>query len=160
MITASNPTVLKIISIIKGGSLWFRLFVLLFLYVVIRLLLRPKRRDFDSMDGNDFEAYCAEVLKKNGYTKVRMTEVKGDHGIDILADKDGERYAIQCKCYEGKVGNKAVQEAYSGCDIYEADHAVVLTNSYFTPQAEEDAERLQVLLWDRNDLLYLIQHGN
>ncbi|MBO5565402.1 MAG: restriction endonuclease [Lachnospiraceae bacterium] len=111
------------------------------------------------MDGSTFERFCAELLKKNGYRKVRLTEATGDHGIDILADKDGVRYAIQCKCYEGKVGNKAVQEAYSGRDIYEADRAVVLINNYFTPQAEEDAEALGVLLWDREALLYLMRHG-
>lgn len=132
---------------------------LLLLYVSLRLILRPKHIDFDAMDGSTFERFCAELLKKNGYRKVRLTEATGDHGIDILADKDGVRYAIQCKCYEGKVGNKAVQEAYSGRDIYEADRAVVLINNYFTPQAEEDAEALGVLLWDREALLYLMRHG-
>ena len=118
---------------------------LLLLYVSLRLILRPKHIDFDAMDGSTFERFCAELLKKNGYRKVRLTEATSDHGIDILADKDGVRYAIQCKCYEGKVGK--------------ADRAVVLINNYFTPQAEEDAEALGVLLWDREALLYLMRHG-
>lgn len=114
--------------------------------------------DFDLMDGQEFEEFCANILKRNGFWNVRVTKASGDHGVDILADKDGRKYAIQCKCYSNNVGNKAVQEAYSGKTIYKADIAVVLTNSYFTNQAIEDAKTLGVELWDRNKLLKLVNN--
>lgn len=97
-------------------------------------------KDFDLMDGYEFEYFCAELLKKNGFINVKVTQGSGDHGIDILANKNGVKYAIQCKCWQKNVGNKAVQEAYSGKDIYKTDIAVVMTNRYYTEQAKADAK--------------------
>lgn len=115
-----------------------------------------KNVNFDNMTGQEFENFCARVLRQNGFSRVTVTKGSGDHGIDILANKDGMKYAIQCKGYSGNVGNKAVQEAYSGKAIYRSDIAVVMTNSYFTSQAEQDAIALNVRLWDRNTLQNLI----
>lgn len=109
----------------------------------------------DRMEGHQFEYYCADLLRRNGYSNVMVTPGSGDQGVDILADRDDVSYAIQCKCYSGKVGNKAVQEAFSGRTYYDCDEAVVLTNSYFTEQAKDAARKTGVLLWDRNTLLAL-----
>ena len=70
--------------------------------------------DYDYMSGDDFEYFCADILRGNGFKNVEVTKASGDHGIDVLAKKDGVKYAIQCKRYSKPVGNKAVQEAYSG----------------------------------------------
>lgn len=113
--------------------------------------------DFDMLDGYAFEKFCANLLKNNGFTNVKVTPKKSDHGIDILATNDDKYYAIQCKCYSKNVGNKAIQEAYSGKAIYDANIAVVLTNRYFTEQAKSDARKLGVQLWDRHTLLKLIR---
>lgn len=115
--------------------------------------------NFDLLEGHEFEYFCADLLRDNGFSGVRVTQGSGDHGIDILASKDGMKYAIQCKCYSKNVGNKAVQEAYSGKDIYRTDIAVVMTNRYFTEQARSDARKLGVELWDRNKLMYFIHHA-
>ena len=116
-------------------------------------------RDYDNLDGHQFEVYCAELLKRNNFSHVFITKGSGDFGIDILATKDGWKYAIQCKNYSSKVGNHAVQEAYSGKDYYNADIAVVLTNNFFTPAAIETADSLDVKLWDRDKLNSMINHG-
>ncbi len=112
----------------------------------------------DKMDGHSFEYYCADLLKKNGFVNVEVTKGSGDHGVDVLADKDGNSYAIQCKCYTSNIGNAAVQQAYTGKDLYKRDIAVVLTNHYFTSQAKAEAERLRVKLWDRDKLQALINN--
>lgn len=116
-------------------------------------------KNFDDMDGHEFEYFCAELLRKNGYVNVRVTQGSGDHGIDVLAVKNDITYAIQCKCYQSNIGNKAVQEAYSGKSIYKADIAVVMTNRYYTEQARSDAKKLCVELWDRNTLLSFVRHA-
>lgn len=114
---------------------------------------------YDYMDGHDFEYYCADILKKNGFSNVEVTQGSGDHGIDILADKDDISYAIQCKCYSSNIGNAAVQQAHTGKSIYHKDIAVVLTNQYFTAQAKEEADVLGVKLWDRDKLQELINNS-
>lgn len=111
---------------------------------------------FDNMEGHDFEYFCSELLKKNGFYNVEVTQGSGDHGIDILAEKDGITYAIQCKCYSSNIGNSAVQQAHTGKSLYHKDIAVVMTNRYFTAQAIEEAKELGVKLWDR-DKLYILQ---
>ncbi|WP_320976953.1 restriction endonuclease [Enterocloster asparagiformis] len=113
-------------------------------------------RQFDNMSGHDFEYFCADLLSRNGFIKIKVTQGSGDHGVDILAEKDGISYAIQCKCYSGNVGNSAVQEAHTGKSIYKKDIAVVLTNRYFTDQAINEANILGVKLWNRNSLLSFI----
>ena len=118
------------------------------------------RKNFDLMDGEEFEKFCAYLIQQNGYEDVRITKGSGDHGIDVFAKKDGLLYAIQCKRYSNSVGNKAIQEIFSGKAIYHADKAVVMTNSFFTKQAIEDAKKLEVYLWDRNKIISLMKSGN
>ena len=113
---------------------------------------RARQEDFDLMEGHDFEYYCAELLKKNGFQEVEVTKGSGDYGVDILASKDGVTYAIQCKCYTAPVGVKAVQEVYAGRDYYDRMVGAVLTNQYFTQPAVEAAGKLKILLWDRGYL--------
>ena len=76
-------------------------------------------------DGFEFEHRCAAFLKTKGYRKVSVTPPSGDQGIDVIAYKSGVKYGIQCKYYSAPVGNKAVQEAYSGARFYDCDRAVV-----------------------------------
>lgn len=111
---------------------------------------------YDTMDGHEFETFCSKVLLNNGFNKVEITTGSGDFGTDILAEKDGITYAIQCKCYSTNVGIAAVQEANSGRDYYNAMVGVVMTNRYFTPQAKAQAEKSKILLWDRDRLNEMI----
>ena len=100
---------------------------------------RRRPEEFDLMEGRDFEHYCAELLRRRGFQEVEVTKGSGDYGIDILAEKDGVTYAVQCKRYAAPVGVKAVQEAYAGRDYYDRMVGAVLTNQYFTQPAVEAA---------------------
>lgn len=113
---------------------------------------RKKPADMDVMEGHEFEYYCADLLKNRGFLEVEVTRASGDYGVDILAEKDGVTYAIQCKCYDGPVGVKAVQEAYAGRDYYDRMVGAVMTNRYFTDPAVKAAKKLKILLWDRGYL--------
>lgn len=115
--------------------------------------------DFDNMTGLEFERYCGYILQKNSFSEIKITQASGDHGIDILAEKGGIKYAFQCKCYSNNVGNEAVQQAHTGKCLYHMDIAVVITNRHFTQQAQEDAKQLGVKLWDRDKLEELIKNS-
>lgn len=114
---------------------------------------------FDYMEGHDFEYFCAEILKKCGFYDVEVTVGSGDQGIDIIAFKDGVKYGIQCKCYSSDIGNKAVQEVYSGARFYDCHVPVVLTNRHFTQSAKELAKKTNVILWDRDRLIKMIEES-
>uniref|UniRef100_UPI003AB971B9 restriction endonuclease n=1 Tax=Ruthenibacterium lactatiformans TaxID=1550024 RepID=UPI003AB971B9 len=109
------------------------------------------------MEGHQFEYFCADLLRKNGFEDVEVTQASGDYGIDVLAEKDDITYAIQCKCYSDNIGNHAVQEAHSGASYYGRMVAVVMTNRYFTTAAKETAKRIHVLLWDRDKIIEMMQ---
>lgn len=111
---------------------------------------------YDNMTGYEFEHFCAELLRKNNFKNVEVTQISGDHGIDILAEKDDISYAIQCKCYSSNIGNAAIQQAHTGKTLYNKDIALVLTNQYFTQQAIDEANALGVKLWDRDKLNQMI----
>lgn len=113
--------------------------------------------NYDSMEGHQFEHFCAALFKQNNFHNVTVTQDTGDQGIDILAEKNGVKYAIQCKCYSSDIGNKAVQEAFAGCRYYNCHVPVVMTNRYFTKQAKDLAQKTNVLLWDRDILNKYIQ---
>ena len=141
----------------REGALIILLAVLAFVLILAALFLRRRGRrripsDIDLMEGHDFERYCAALLRQHGFQEVEVTRGSGDYGIDILAEKDGVTYAIQCKCYASPVGVKAVQEAYAGRDYYDRMVGAVLTNQYFTQPAVEAAKKLKILLWDRGYL--------
>ena len=114
--------------------------------------MRYRISEIDSMDGHRFEEYCADLMEHNGFLHPEVTKTSGDYGIDILAWKDGKKYAVQCKRHKGQIGVKAVQEALSGAKYYNAAIPVVLTNSTFTRQAHEMAAKTDVELWDRTRL--------
>lgn len=113
----------------------------------------------DKMSGKEFEKLCANMLNKNGFTEMEFTPGSGDQGVDIIATKDGKKYAIQCKRYNQKLGNKPVQEVYAGKTIYGCSVAVVLTNNYFTDGAKEAARATGVELWDRDTLRRMLVYA-
>lgn len=114
----------------------------------------------DKMDGHDFEQFTAASLRKLGYERVEVTPGSGDQGVDVIAVKDGKRYAIQCKRYSKKLGNKPIQEVFAGKTIYGCSIAVVLTNNYFTEGAKEAAKATGVELWDRDTLRRMMDYAN
>lgn len=116
----------------------------------------------DLMDGHDFERWCASLLEKAGFSNVEVTQGSGDHGVDVLAEKDGIRYAVQCKCYSKDLGNSPIQEVSAGKMMpqYHCQVGAVMTNRYFTKGAQELAAATGTLLWDRDWIIkQLTQQG-
>ena len=120
-----------------------------------RYTLLPTIKSCDSMTGEQFEHFCASLLRANGFRNVKVTQTSGDYGIDVLAQKGMDSYAIQCKRYTSPVGNHAVQEAFSGAAYYGNRTPVVMTNQEFTAAAVETAERIGVRLWGRSKLVQM-----
>lgn len=124
--------------------------VFVFVVGIIFLIFHKKKRyEWDDMEGREFEKFCADLLKRRGFQEVVVTKGSGDFGIDILAERDGISYGIQCKNYQSPIGVKAVQEVYAGKDYYDCMVGVVMSNQYFTGPAVEAAKKLKIVLWDR-----------
>ena len=95
----------------------------------------PSRPVSCPRDGHEFEKWVAGRLELHGW-RAEVTAGSGDQGLDIIARRDGRKIGIQCKRYDGAVGNKAVQEAFSGRAFHRVDTAVVITTGRYTESAK------------------------
>lgn len=150
-----------IMSILKGFWVAWPLYALILLMVVGKIayrlyemnrLARSGVNEIDNMDGKTFEKYLEVLFVKLGY-KVERTSYVGDYGADLVVRKDRVKTVIQAKRHKKKLGVKAIQEAVAAKGYYKCDKAMVVTNSFYTNQAEKLARANSVELWDRNKLV-------
>lgn len=111
------------------------------------------------LSGEEFEQYVALLLGDLGFRHIELTRAGGDQGVDVLAERAGKRYAVQCKHYSGAVGNAAVQEAFAGARFYDCDEAVVICTGAFTRAARELAASTGVRLWDGDTLTRMMRRS-
>lgn len=124
--------------------------------------------DIGSLDSDAFEAFCALLWSKRGYTRTIKTQRVGDGGVDVLAMRGSEGVAIQCKSstIEGRGhGWEAVKDVSAGVPAYAQRYPgvkfamVAATNQRFNDTAKQQAKVLNVELVDGEDLAQLLgQH--
>lgn len=134
--------------------------VIIFISMVCTIYRKLHRKytlkQLDKMDGHQFEYACADILKANGYKHVKVTRGSGDFGVDVIAEKDKVRYAIQCKRYNHKLDNTPIQEVVGGLAYYQCDKGAVMTNQYFTEPAKQLAQVNDIELLDRDTLSHMV----
>lgn len=123
----------------------FRIFQICFKQI-LKALKISTRYSYTVDNGIEYEQFCSDYLNRHGYRDAKTTKASGDHGVDVIAYKRGKKYAVQCKYYSSPVGNKAIQEVYTGMALYNCDYGIVITNSTFTKQAKGEASKLGVKL--------------
>lgn len=121
--------------------------------------------DIGSLDPDTFEAFCALLWSKRGYTQTIKTPRVGDGGIDVVAIRGLEGVVIQCKSssVDGKeLGWDAVKDVAAGVGAYRQRYPgvefsmVAATNQRFNGTARQQAEILKVELVDGIDLEQLL----
>lgn len=85
----------------------------------------------------------------------RVTQGSGDNGVDIIAERNRLTVAIQNKRYKGSVGNKAIQEVYTGMKHFGLSRAVVISTGVYTKAAKNIALSLSVLLLSEHDIPHM-----
>lgn len=115
--------------------------------MLIALIERDRKTSSprSNRNGIEYERSCERALTAEGYT-VETTPASGDFGADLIAEKDGLRYAIQCKDLNKPVGVKGIQEAVSAKRHYLADFACVACDAGFTDAAIELATSNRVVV--------------
>lgn len=117
------------------------------------LLITNLEQEVDGMTGLEFEKFVADLLRRQGYTRVKITETY-DLGIDIIAYKDGIKWGVQAKRYSGMVKAAAVRQVVTALkyEKYKCDRAMVVTNNYYSRPAKELAKSNDCVLVDRDIL--------
>lgn len=108
--------------------------------------------EVDKMSGQDFENFLMSLFQRLGY-KVQHTGKTGDLGSDLIIEMDGIRTAVQAKRYKERVGPDAVREVNTVIKPRNCTLGMVVTNSFYTQEAEYLAKQNNIALWDRNDLV-------
>lgn len=134
------PLYFGLIVGVVGRNVWLGLAGAIF-GVLLALLLRRERpragmTAIDGMSGVEFEGYVAARLRRAGW-QVRFTPAVGDYGVDLIAEKDGQSVAIQCKRLGKSVGVAAVQQVVSGALHHGCTRSLVVSNQEFTTAARQ-----------------------
>lgn len=108
--------------------------------------------EVDEMTGKEFEKLLSLLFINVGY-QVSLTSGSQDYGADLVLYKDNLKIVVQAKRYKNAVSVKAVQEIASAVKYYNANKAMVITNSRFTENACNLARSNSVELWDRKKLI-------
>ncbi|MBV8967211.1 MAG: restriction endonuclease [Mycobacteriaceae bacterium] len=90
----------------------------------------------DGLSGREFEKYVAARVRKMGW-KVSATPTTGDFGVDLIAERDDECVAIQCKRRTKPVGVSAVQQVVAGALHHRCNGSAVVSNQEFTAAAKQ-----------------------
>jgi restriction system protein len=118
--------------------------------------IQERSSRISNMTGVEFERYIKDLFASKGI-KCETTPLSGDYGVDLIAHINSKKIAIQCKRYKDSVGFSAVQEVYTGKDLYECTEAWVVTNSSFSRQALEASKKLKIKLINVCNVLDQIQ---
>jgi restriction system protein len=111
--------------------------------------------DVDSMEGLEFERYIAQLLKRHGFHKIKLTE-RYDMGVDIIAEKNGTRWGIQVKRHSSVVKASAVRQVVTALPFYNCNRSMVITNSTYSKVAIKLAKSNGCVLVNRDSLSELI----
>lgn len=109
------------------------------------------------MSGHDYEHYLALRVNNETNFHAEVTRGSGDQGADLIVRGIGLSAVIQAKLYNGKVGNKAIQEAFSARQFYGTGLAIVVANSGFTKSASSLSERTGVLVLHEEKFIQLMK---
>lgn len=100
-----------------------------------------------SMKPDAFERYVAELFHQKGYGVVHRGG-SGDHGVDLeLTSPSGKQAVVQCKRYQGTVGEDVVRDLYGTLMHERVARAFLVTTGEISGAAK---------LWARGKPLTLI----
>jgi len=106
----------------------------------------------------EFEEYVAGLFSKLGY---KTEKVGGgyDRGVDVIAEKDGIKYYIQCKKYiTSEVGVGEVRDFYGAiADHLAQGEGYFITTNKFTLEAKKFVEDKPIELIDGQSLIKYIR---
>lgn len=95
---------------------------------------------------SEYEKRVAVHFRELGYS-TEVTSYTNDYGLDVLAEKDGERIAVQAKVYghtSRQVNRQMIMELHGVKDYFDCDRAVLATDGIVRRDAKEVAAKLGV----------------
>jgi restriction system protein len=129
-----------------------------------RLRSQARRADLklaqlDSLDGDAFEGFVAEVFEALGYA-VEPVGGTGDEGADLIVTRAGLRGVVQCKYQKKAVVGSPVLQKFLGTVHHTRSHkGFFVTTSTFTLAAEKFVAEHPIELIDGPRLVELVREA-
>jgi len=114
--------------------------------------------------GLELEKLVAELFRRKGYDVIHNIKLKGrsgvEHQIDVYAEYKCplhlSRIIIECKAYDKPINKEIVMKLIQIVNDLGVDKGILITTSYFTPDAVSTAEGYNIELWDSAKLNELL----
>jgi restriction endonuclease Mrr len=108
--------------------------------------------EIKALDPVEFERFVGFLFEHMGYS-VTTTSISGDEGIDLWIEKDAERSIVQCKRFDGQVGQPVVRDLYGEMVSCMASRAYLVTTGIFSVPAQAWATGKSIILVDGSEIL-------
>ena len=107
------------------------------------------------IDWFQFEKFCAALLRTEGYAVERKGGAHPDGGVDLIAEKDGERILVQCKHWRTwTLQEKVVREMLGSMTHFQVNRGAIYTLKGWTRPAAAFAEQHAISLVDGETLAH------
>lgn len=107
------------------------------------------------MDPFEFQRFIWAVYKQLGYS-VEASPPGRDGGQDGILERDGVRVALQCKRYQGDVGEPVIRDLYGTMLHHKCQRALLITTGRVTDPARQFARNKPIDMLDGTELLLLL----
>ncbi len=101
------------------------------------------------MSPYQFEEFMADLFRKLGYKKVKVTNFSRDKGKDIIMEQDDKDrkllVIVECKFQKALVGRPVIQKLHSALSMHRysgSKKGIVITTGEFSKEAKEYAEEI------------------
>lgn len=127
---------------------------------LMKLTEKAEDPDFlKEISWEEFEEIVAAAFTKRGHN-CRVTEAGADGGIDVVTEKDGNTWYIQCKHWKSKqVGVDVVRSFYGVMQADKVAGGYICTSGEFTAEARRFADKTNVKLINGQALANLVRQG-
>jgi len=110
-----------------------------------------------SLSWREFEELVGEAYRRAGYTVRENSGAGPDGGVDLVLNKDGNTYLVQCKQWRSwKIGVKVVREMYGLLVAKHATGTIIITSGIFTQEAKDFASGKPIDLVEGRQLADLV----
>jgi len=111
------------------------------------------------------EEYILRLFKAKGYDAKHNVKMKGRSGVlhqlDVFAEYKAplhvSKIVVECKSYDKPIDKDIVMKLIHEVDDLGVDRGILVTTSYFTPDAVSTAEGYNIDLWDGAKLRELLR---
>ncbi len=100
------------------------------------------------MTPDEYEHHIGALLRADGW-EATVTPYVGDHGIDVIAERDRRRLGVQAKTWAGanrKVNAALVMTVYGAAAYADCNEVMIATDAEVLPDARRVAAKLGVQL--------------